>query len=254
MGKPIQNLLNKKFGKLTVIAPILIDEKYQAWLCRCECGNERTYKAYQLNNYAISCGCINDSKKMNLVDQKFARLTVLEKTSSISGKHGTRWLCKCECGKQKVVLGEYLKNGDTKSCGCLVIEKSTENILAGVKVHTKRNPQKASAIEVWRDYYNDGDISFEKFLELSKLNCFYCGRKPFTIKDISGQNSSEYFKTNAEFIYNGLDRINSNLSHNLNNVVPCCIDCNYAKSNDSQGSYIKWLKDVYFNLKENGLI
>lgn len=29
------------------------------------------------------------------------------------------WLCKCDCGKQKVVLGEDLKGGCTKSCGCI---------------------------------------------------------------------------------------------------------------------------------------
>lgn len=32
------------------------------------------------------------------------------------------WLCQCDCGKQKVVIGEDLKNGSTKSCGCLFKE------------------------------------------------------------------------------------------------------------------------------------
>jgi len=29
------------------------------------------------------------------------------------------WLCKCDCGREKIVLGKNLQNGCTKSCGCL---------------------------------------------------------------------------------------------------------------------------------------
>ncbi len=31
------------------------------------------------------------------------------------------WKCKCECGNEIEVLGKYLLNGDTKSCGCITI-------------------------------------------------------------------------------------------------------------------------------------
>ena len=33
------------------------------------------------------------------------------------------WDCVCDCGVEKVVMGEYLKNGDTSSCGCFKKEK-----------------------------------------------------------------------------------------------------------------------------------
>ena len=29
------------------------------------------------------------------------------------------WECKCDCGKTTVVRETYLKNGHTKSCGCI---------------------------------------------------------------------------------------------------------------------------------------
>lgn len=50
--------------------------------------------------------------------EKFGRLTVIKRDKSVYGR-GVCWLCKCECGKECVVLGTYLRNGDTKSCGCL---------------------------------------------------------------------------------------------------------------------------------------
>lgn len=31
----------------------------------------------------------------------------------------TRWLCKCDCGTERIVGGNSLKRGTTRSCGCL---------------------------------------------------------------------------------------------------------------------------------------
>ena len=62
-------------------------------------------------------------KKLNLVGQKFGRLTVLEKVADKidlkSGKHKSQFLCQCDCGNQKVVLGSALTQGTIRSCGCL---------------------------------------------------------------------------------------------------------------------------------------
>ena len=56
--------------------------------------------------------------------QVFGRLTVLERDSFVNGK--TRWLCSCECGKQVLVIGQLLRNGKTKSCGCLRADRASE--------------------------------------------------------------------------------------------------------------------------------
>lgn len=56
--------------------------------------------------------------------QVFGRLTVLERDSFSSGK--TRWLCRCECGQSTVVIGQLLRNGKTRSCGCLRAERAAE--------------------------------------------------------------------------------------------------------------------------------
>ena len=55
---------------------------------------------------------------IDLTGKRFGRLTVLEKGAS--DKSGTvRWLCECNCGEKRVVRGNSLKAGGTKSCGCL---------------------------------------------------------------------------------------------------------------------------------------
>lgn len=64
---------------------------------------------------------------------KFGRWTVLSKASSTvyaSGKYiaeHRRWSCKCECGNIRDVSEGSLKNGKSKSCGCLQKELSANN-------------------------------------------------------------------------------------------------------------------------------
>lgn len=47
----------------------------------------------------------------------FGRLKVLDRAENTK-RGSARWLCKCECGKELVVIGRCLRNGHTKSCGC----------------------------------------------------------------------------------------------------------------------------------------
>ena len=56
-------------------------------------------------------------RKLDLIGQKFGRLTVIGKAKSKDHKH-SYWLCKCSCGKQKIVRADSLKAGHTLSCGC----------------------------------------------------------------------------------------------------------------------------------------
>lgn len=60
---------------------------------------------------------------IDLTDQKFGRLTVLSLIDKNRWRN-TRWLCVCSCGKERVILGKSLRNGDTESCGCLQRERS----------------------------------------------------------------------------------------------------------------------------------
>ena len=65
------------------------------------------------------------SKPNGLLNQRFGHLVVLQREEN--DKHGkTRWLCQCDCGKQKVINGASLKRGLTISCGCNKIQKLQE--------------------------------------------------------------------------------------------------------------------------------
>ncbi|NQN32847.1 AP2 domain-containing protein [Streptococcus suis] len=58
-------------------------------------------------------------KKVDLTGQVFGRLTVLGDVGKRTKNKGILWHCMCECGQITFVKGANLKNGDTRSCGCL---------------------------------------------------------------------------------------------------------------------------------------
>lgn len=58
---------------------------------------------------------------VNLIGQKFDRLTVVETIKS------NFYLCKCDCGNEKRVSGSDLKREHIRSCGCLRREIHKKN-------------------------------------------------------------------------------------------------------------------------------
>ena len=72
-----------------------------------------------------------DWDRLSLIGRRFGRLTVLAYAgdSYIGKDNNSRWVCKCDCGNEAIIGGNKLKNGHTKSCGCLVSEKARKRML-----------------------------------------------------------------------------------------------------------------------------
>lgn len=64
-------------------------------------------------------------KLNDLTGQRFGKLVVIKRMPN-NQNNKVVWLCKCDCGKETVVIGSRLYTGKTKSCGCLTIEKTIE--------------------------------------------------------------------------------------------------------------------------------
>lgn len=60
-------------------------------------------------------------KRINLIGNKFGKLTVLKKGKKVIYKNQSKiyWECLCSCGKKTEVVAGSLLNGLVKSCGCL---------------------------------------------------------------------------------------------------------------------------------------
>jgi len=177
-------------------------------------------------------------KRLELIGQKFGRLTVI-KFSHIDKSGHTYWKCKCDCGNETIVQGSSLKNGNTKSCGCLYAESTVKNRVAGAAKY--RLPEGVAARNhILHNHKKNAKrrnieqtLTDEQILELHKGNCYYCGALPSNI------NSPKH--GNGSYIYNGIDRIDNNKGYALANVVSCCKTCNYAKKDMSMEEFTVWL-------------
>lgn len=84
-------------------------------------------------------------RKIDITGQKFGRLTVLKHTHSNSDKKCC-WDCVCECGNMTNVSGKSLRNGNTKSCGCL----GREIRIKSNTTHGYCTGGKTSEYQIWR--------------------------------------------------------------------------------------------------------
>ena len=64
---------------------------------------------------------------IDLTGQQFGYWTVIEKVPL--NKSGSNWLCKCKCGKEKIINGYNLRKGLSTSCGCKNAKKLGESNL-----------------------------------------------------------------------------------------------------------------------------
>lgn len=64
---------------------------------------------------------------MNLTGQTFGRLRVIRRDGS--DRYGLAcWYCDCDCGHFTIACGRRLRDGRTRSCGCLAKESSIRNL------------------------------------------------------------------------------------------------------------------------------
>lgn len=117
MPRKAKDLSGMVFGEITVIKR---SERFRYgsifWDCLCSCGKALTIDGGDLRKGRKSCGCI--SRLIDETGNVYTSLTVLRQHNPQRGKRG-KWVCQCKCGKESIVDGASLRNGTTKSCGCI---------------------------------------------------------------------------------------------------------------------------------------
>lgn len=107
---------------------------------------------------------------------------------------------------------------------------------------------------VFTKRYSDGDLSFDDFIAMSQLPCYYCGSLPSNkARAYKKGHVSDKRWEDSLFIYNGLDRVDNANGHYKNNVVPCCKHCNIAKLQRTKQDFLKWVRAIYNNHLAKGL-
>jgi len=140
---------------------------------------------------------------LNLSGLKFGRL-IAKNIVGLTKDKRCLWLCVCDCGNTKICTSKNLKDGCTKSCGCLKKETDIKN----GKANKKHGYKGTRTYNIWRDMLdrckNEKNISYKNY---GGRGIKVCDRW-----DISEGGSFENFIKDMGEIPKGLtiDRIDNN--------------------------------------------
>jgi len=116
-----------------------------------------------LTLYKIRSILLNMTRYKDVTGCHFGKLTVIRYEGSTKDDRA-RWLCKCECGKETIVLLTSLTSGNTVSCGCVLNEKLTKHNMSDTKIYhvwqsmkTRCTNQKSNRYK----YYGGKGISYD---------------------------------------------------------------------------------------------
>lgn len=130
MGRPAENLAGRRFGDLVAIEDTgERDHGSAVWRCLCSCGRVTSASARDLMRGSVkSCGKCSQSVREG---RRFGALTAVQET-----RPGV-WLCRCECGREKVVEARDLLRGAVTSCGCGIARMRRAKASAGAVEGTR---------------------------------------------------------------------------------------------------------------------
>ena len=120
--------------------------------------------------------------------QKFGRLTAIKNEGYKNGS--AQWLCKCDCGGEKVVSCYSLKSGATKSCGCIRKEgKDYTGMKFGSLTAIERVERPEEGAAFWLCKCECGTLTVVRSASLVSGNTKSCGclRKNNYIDNMIGQ-------------------------------------------------------------------
>ena len=150
-------------------------------------------------------------KPLNLMGKTVGKLKVLHRVENRYAK--SAWLCLCECGRTKSIIGSSLVRQDgTRSCGC-VQQKTAQ------AVRRKRPFEYAYNTLVSGSWGRTTvDLTYEEFLIFTRTDvCHYC----YAPIDWRAHGVGRY----------NLDRKDNNSGYSFQNCVVCCTRCNRGKFN-----------------------
>lgn len=201
------NLTGRSFGRLVVIRRAENRNNKPAWLCQCSCGNNKIIAGNSLRSgLTTSCGCyrsqsLSERRRSDLTGQIFGRLSVVRLAGIDKDQH-TAWLCKCACGKEKVIIGKSLTCGLTTSCGCYHRELVSDMFKGRTDYSGENNPnyKPEKTYEERMD-----DRSYPEYKEWRKLvfekynyTCVICGSKDIQAHHIEDYSSNPELRTNVD--------------------------------------------------------
>ena len=159
---------------------------------------------------------MSGNRLIDLTDERFGKLVVLERTKNVESKAGSHWVCKCDCGEIKNIRSDVLRKTNIQSCGC-----TKEHVKIGDKfgrLKVIERAEKKSRRLFWRCFCDCGskkEIILSSHV-LKEGNHRSCG----CLKNPSGQKHPNYtgYKDLPGLFFNSIKKgaISRNLPFRVN--------------------------------------
>lgn len=182
-------------------------------------------------------------KSKTKIGDIFGKLTVISEPFSRKQGNTTRFFAvvRCVCGNQKIVACSRLRTNESKQCkDCSFKERSFK----ALQVTQHQQMFKRLILDRCKKHNIEVSITVDDYAKIINQNCFYCGDAP---KQTTRFATRKYVNTETVFA-NGVDRIDSSIGYTLNNCIPCCTSCNYAKHKLTQQEFFDKIKKIYKHL------
>lgn len=232
--------IGQKFGKWTILEFINkpntgVHPEYRYKL-QCECGVIKTPIArFVLYGETTQClKCHNKQNALNLqkdiTNQRFGKLVAIKQHSQTKSQNW-RWLCKCDCGEDKIAEMRFLNSGYTYQCNkCHFKAKETYSLdwaLGKVQNSAKRRKLQCNlTVQYLEDLYKK-----------QQGLCALSGRK--LTKYSYKQAKNKALEKNIS-----LDRIDSSKGYIEGNVQWVHRDINWGKNAQSDKDFIQMCQEV----------
>lgn len=223
---------------------------YKHALAKVECSDCKRIRVMRLDTILRkeikSCGCRVRLKEME-VGARFGRWSVIDATpkqltaSKRNGVMVPSFLCRCDCGTERVVRGQALRRKGSKDCGCSHKRISAETCRSRCRNKTP----------IPYTYYNrikkgaaERGISFSAKLTEEVLYKIFQDQGGFCV--LSGKPLIFYpdTKKNRSKGTASLDRIDSSKGYTKKNVQWVHKDLNMMKGKIPDAEFVEWCRCV----------
>lgn len=118
-------------------------------------------------------------KRIDLIGMRFGNYVVI--ACDGSGKYGVRWLCRCDCGAENVVVGTKLNTGRSlgcKSCAATVHGEASPPSPEYLSWRNAKARCTKPTDAAWKNYGGRGITMCDRWMESFEAFIEDMGRKP----------------------------------------------------------------------------
>lgn len=165
------------------------------------------------------------------------------------------WTWLCDCGNYVNRTKSYVNKISTCGNSCPLSKEVRSKSCKKVEKKLRTLPGESGLKCLYGTYKRRAkkkhipfNLTLKQFKILTSSNCYYCNECPNIYYYNKQKNISIKSKENSKYLYNSIDQIKPNLGYTIDNVLPCCQQCNTMKWDWDIVQFKNKIKKIYKNM------